>query len=209
MTVFNLYRQAQQKAWHKEIDWADDAVVITQHTSAYAPDLDGDAYVSDLAGEVATGNGYVQGGVLLAARTASYIPANAWPQQWQPMAPYQYGQIVRPTAGNGLLFRCVTAGTTGASQPSWPGSGMIAVADGSAAWLGIAAGAISLAASSVQWLSYTGTFRYLVISDRTQGAASAQPLIALSDLGASSTGSGGNLDVNFDPSGVVALWASA
>ncbi len=208
MATFSLYRQTQAKAWNKEIDWNSDTIVMTQHTASYVPNLDTHAYVSDLTNEVATGAGYTQGGVLLASRAAAYVPANAWQEQWGPLVPYQVGQIVRPTTGNGLLFRCITAGTSGVSQPSWPTLIGGTVVDSGATWQAIAAGAIQLTAASIQWLSYLGSLRYLVISDRSPGSASQQPLIGLCDLGTTSTGSGGNFDVTFDTAGVFALWAS-
>lgn len=177
---------------------------MTQHTSGYIPNLDTDAFVSNLTSEVASGAGYIQGGIALGGKSAVYTPANAWSQQWAVNTSYAVGQIVRPTTGNGLLFRCVVAGTTAGAQPTWPAEGLT-VTDGSVTWLSIGPGAVQLGAQNVQWLSYSGTFRYLVLSDRSAGSASAQPLLALADMGTATTGTGGNLDVNFDPSGVIVL----
>lgn len=207
MATFSLYRQSQAKAWTSQVNWLNDTIVITQHTGSYAPNLDTHAYVSDLTNEVTTGGGYTQGGIILANKSASYTPANAWSQQWQPVTAYAAGQFVRPPVGVGLIFKCIVAGTTAASQPVWPAEGLT-VTDGSITWLAVGPGAVQLAAASVQWLSYTGTLRYLVISDRTPATPQTQPLIALADLGTSSTGSGGNFSANFDPSGVVVLWPS-
>src|SRR5256885_8169198 len=113
MATFTQYRQAMAKAWNKEIDWDSDIIVVTQHTSAYVPNLDTHAYVSSLTSEVVTGGGYFQGGITLSGKASTYVPANAWQQQWQALTPYLVGQIVRPTTGNGLVFRCITAGTSG------------------------------------------------------------------------------------------------
>jgi hypothetical protein len=207
MTTFSLYRQAQLRAWNGQLNWQSDTIVMTQHTASYAPNLDTDAFVSNLTSEVATGAGYTQGGIILSGKTALYTPANAWGQQWQPNTPYAVGQVVRPPVGNGLVFRCVAGGSSAAFQPSWPSLGLT-VTDGTATWQAIAAGAVQLSALNAQWQSYSGTLRYLVVSDRTQGIASAQPLIALADLGVSSTGTGGNFSVSFDPSGIVVIWSA-
>ncbi len=206
MAIFSMYRQAQLRAWSGAINWTADNIVITQHTSSYIPNLDTDAFVSNLNNEVVTGNGYVQGGISLTGKTASYVPANSWLDAWAPVVAYQAGQIVRPAAGNGFLFRCVIAGTSGVSAPLWPASVGTLIADGSVTWLCLSAGAVSLTASSLQWLSYAGSLRYLVISDRTPSLASAQPLIALCDLGSQVTGSGGNFSINIDQAGALSIW---
>jgi hypothetical protein len=208
MTSFTLYRQAQARAWAGLVNWASDSIVMTQHTAAYVPDLDTDAYVSSLTSEVLTGNGYTQGGITLSDRGVQYYPANAWPDSWSPSQAYVYGQVVRPQALNGWVYRCITAGTSGTGQPSWPVTAGATVSDGAVTWAATAQGAVALQASSVTWAGYSGSFRYLVISDRTAGLASAQPLLAIADMGTTTTGTGGNLDVIFDQAGVAALWAS-
>lgn len=175
---------------------------MTQHTASYVPNLDTDAFVSNLSNEVASGSGYTQGGIVLGGKAAAYTPANSWAQQWQANTAYITGQYVRPTTGNGLIFRCVAAGTTGSGQPTWPSEGLT-VADGGVTWLAAGPGAVQLTAANVQWLSYSGTFRYLVLSDRTTGSPSTQPLLAIADMGTPTTGTGGNFDVNFDPSGTL------
>lgn len=208
MALYSLYRQAQLRAWSGQVNWVTDNIVMTQHTSFYEPDLDADAFVSDLADEVPAGLGYIQGGLPLLNRSARYFPADGWPSAWSPVTVYQAGQVVRPQAPAGFLFRCITAGTSGAGAPAWPAAIGSTISDGSAAWGCIAAGAVALLASPVQWLSYSASVRYLVVSDRTPASPSAQPLIALLDLGTTYTGSGGNFDANFDPAGAIVLWPS-
>lgn len=204
MATFGFYRQAQAKAWTGQVNWLNDTIVITQHTAGYTPNLDTHAFVSDLTNEVSTGGGYTTGGIILTGKSAAYTPANAWSQPWAAVTSYLNGQIVRANPGNGLLFRCVTAGTSGVTQPAWPSEGLT-VLDGSVTWAAVAPGAVQLFAQNVQWLSYSGTLRYLVISDRTSALATAQPLLALADLTVSSSGSGGNLDVNWDPAGALVI----
>jgi hypothetical protein len=208
---FQLYANAQLAAWSGAVGWSSDSVVATLHGPSYLPNLTTDAHVSDLSGELSTGAGYTQGGLALPGRSASYLAAGSWPDVWAPLTSYVVGQVVRPALTPGLLFRCWQAGASGASAPSWPSVLGQSVTDGGAAWLALSAGAVALTASPLQWQSFTASFRYVVISDRTSGSASAQPLIALGDMGQSVTGAGGNLSVTYDAGSgsgiVIPLWS--
>ena len=70
--------------------------------------------------------------------------ANAWsynisaptsdltaPSDWAASEPYAVGNLVAP--GNGHYYQCITAGTSGASAPTWPTDGST-VTDGGATW---------------------------------------------------------------------------
>jgi hypothetical protein len=47
---------------------------------------------------------------------------------------YSVGTIVTPATRNGYLYKCTTAGTTGASEPTWPTTTNDTVTDGSVEW---------------------------------------------------------------------------
>jgi hypothetical protein len=55
---------------------------------------------------------------------------------WLTATPYLVGEYVQPTAtgGNGHLYRCTAAGTTGASEPAWPLTENFTVTDGGVTW---------------------------------------------------------------------------
>ena len=57
--------------------------------------------------------------------------AGAWVKQ----TPYAADDIVIPTNPNGHFYRCVTAGTSGTTEPSWPLTGSAMLSDGSAQWM--------------------------------------------------------------------------
>jgi len=211
MATFSLYHQAQASAWSGAVNWAGDAITATLHAAGYTPNLDTHRFVSDLSAELPTGAGYGSGGQQLAGRGASYIPAGSWPDTWAPVTAYVAGQVIRPALSPQLLFRCYGAGTSGAAAPAWPSAPGATVTDGSVAWAAIASGAVALTASQLIWTGFGATFRYIVLSDRTPPAATAQPLIAVADMGGPATGTGGNLDVIFDNGSgsglVIPLWA--
>src|SRR6202453_3831059 len=55
---------------------------------------------------------------------------------WLASTAYLAGEYVQPTAigGNGHLYRCVTAGTTAATEPAWPITENATVTDGGVTW---------------------------------------------------------------------------
>lgn len=53
---------------------------------------------------------------------------------WAALTAKVLGNVVQPTSPNGHTYLCVTAGTTGASQPTFPTDGS-AVIDGTVVWL--------------------------------------------------------------------------
>lgn len=61
------------------------------------------------------------------------VPTNAIPQ-WLPTTPYGLGTVVVPASANGFMFRCTTAGTSGASSPTWNTSAGGTTSDGSVTW---------------------------------------------------------------------------
>jgi hypothetical protein len=73
--VSRWYGQAFLSALNKEIDWAADAIWVQLHTSSYVPDQDAHNYQNDLSGEVANGDGYATGGMLLPSPTIGYTGA--------------------------------------------------------------------------------------------------------------------------------------
>lgn len=73
MTVTaKLYGNYVMALHRKEIDWANDNIAVTLHTSAYVPDQDVHDYANDLTNEVASAGGYTTGGKILTGKTITY-----------------------------------------------------------------------------------------------------------------------------------------
>lgn len=55
---------------------------------------------------------------------------------WIPSQPYSVGDIVKATSGGSThYYKCITAGTTGATEPIWNNTAGVIVVDGSISWL--------------------------------------------------------------------------
>jgi hypothetical protein len=54
---------------------------------------------------------------------------------WEATTAYAVGQLIQPTTSNDLFYRCITAGTSGGTEPTWPTTGVgSTVADGTVIW---------------------------------------------------------------------------
>jgi hypothetical protein len=187
------------KAVNAEID-LDDNMVWTLHTNAYALNRFTHQYVSDLTNELATGGGYTSGGLAAGVVSRTLTVANSWATQRANSTAYTAGDVVRPAAANGFLYRATTTGTSGGSIPAFPTNIGDTVADGGTIWECYGRAIIVFtAAVPASWAGATFTARYLVLSDRSAGAAAQQPLVGVRDFGSDQTGGGGAFSVNAHP----------
>src|SRR5262245_47700718 len=91
------------------IDFLSDTIKCALTNASHTPNLDTHELFSDLTNEV-SGTGYTAGGATLGSKTITYTAANSWGTQWAASTAYVVGDVVRPTSGNGHLYRCVVAG---------------------------------------------------------------------------------------------------
>jgi hypothetical protein len=165
------------------VDFLSDTIKASLHTSTYAPNLDTHETFSDVTNEV-TGTGYSAGGTTVGSKTITYTVANSWATQWAASTAYAVGDIVRPTAGNSHVYRCIVAGTSAGSQPTWPTVSGQTVVDNTVTWAEIGRGVTQIDAADPSWSSATiSGIRYMVIRKDT-GTASTSPLLWLIDFGA-------------------------
>lgn len=202
------YRQALSKALNKEWDWDTDAITLTLHTATYTPNLDTHAYVSDLTNELAAGSGYSTGGIVLGSCARVTTAANSWATQRANTTAYAVGDVVRPSTGNGFLYRCAVAGTSAGSPPTFGTVLGRETADNTVIWENVGSGIIQMTCANGVFNSpfSAGPFRYAAVSDRTPGTAATQPLIGLIDFGSNQTGGGGALNVNFNTNGALLIF---
>lgn len=193
------YRQALAKALNKEIDLDSDSLVWTLHSSSYTPNPDTHDFVDDLTNELSTAGGYTSGGLAASSITRVYTAADSWGTARANSTAYAVDDVVRPATPNGYLYRCAVAGTSHSSAPTF---GTVigretAEGGGTVVWENVGSGVTVLDAADPSWATATfGPCRYAVLSDRTAGASSAQPLIGYVDFGTDKTGGGGAFTIN-------------
>lgn len=175
----------------------DDNMTITAHTVTYTPDRIANSYVSDLSNEVAAGLGYATGGVNVGAVTRTKTTANSWTVQRAASTAYALGDVVRPAAANGFIYRATSAGSTAAGLPTYPTIMGQTVVDGGVTWECYGIGIVVWTwTTPPSWATATFVYRSLVLSDRTTGVAATEALIAVSTYASDQTASGTTYTIN-------------
>jgi hypothetical protein len=178
------------------IDFLSDDMRIMLMTSSYTPNIDTHEFQSDITNEV-VGTGYTTGGLALSSKTITYTPANSWGTARANGTPYNLGDIVRPAAGNGHLYRCVVAGTSAGAPPTFTTTSGLDVVDGGVTWTECGTGILQIDAADAVWSSSTITARYAAIYDNTPGSAATNPLMGYLDFGGNITSTNGSFTVQF------------
>lgn len=191
------YASAFKAAFNLETD-LDDNMAVTLHTSSYALNRFVDDYVNDLTNELATALGYTAGGINPGAITRTLTVANSWALTRPASTAVVLGDVYRPAAANGFLYRVVVAGVTGAGLPTYPTVIGQTVTDGAATWVCYGrAVTVFQCTTAPTWAAATFTgVRYAVLSDRTPGTTATQPLIAVTDFVTDQAGGGGAFTLN-------------
>jgi hypothetical protein len=180
------YANFTQHLGTKVIDFPNDTAKFRLLSSSYTPDQAAHTHGSDLTNELSTANGYTALGVAAASKTCAFVAANSHPTAAATSTAYALGDIVRPAAGNGHLYKCVVAGTSGGSAPTWPTTRGTSVVDGGATWAECGIGYVMFDAADPSW-TVTGagfTYRYLALVDTAPGTEATNPLVAFFDMGA-------------------------
>ena len=203
------YASALKAAFDGGYTWpASAALTLTLHTSTYTPNIATHTSVADLTNELGSGSGYTAGGTTLATATSTIVAANSWTVARANGTAYSVGQVVRPAVANTYLYRCVVAGTSDSSPPSYPTVIGTTVADATVTWACVGKAGVILDAADLApaWAAFSaGPFRHVVLSDRTAVGAANQPLIGVYTYGSDQTGGGGAFNVTFDASGVLCI----
>jgi hypothetical protein len=195
----NIYAHALVKAFAADIDLTTDTIKMALLGGGYTPDLINHADFSDVSSSEITGTGYTAGGVTLAGVSLTLTAANAWGVAWASGTAYAYGAVVRPNPGNGFLYRCVAAGTSGGGAPSFPTVVGQTVTDGGVTWACMGDAILVFTSDSAEWTGATFTADYAVIYDAQSGTYATEPLLVLQTFSGPNSPAGITFEVTPDP----------
>jgi hypothetical protein len=206
--VATPYRSFWKKVLNKEVDLDSDTLKATLHTATYTPNLDTHDYFDDVTNELGTAGGYTAGGVTVTSVTLTQTAANSWGTVAATSTAYSLGKVVRPSTGNGFVYRAAVAGTSGASAPTWPTVVGQTVTDGTVTWECVGSAVLAIDFDDPTWpATFTaGPFRYMVIHDRTPATDATRPLVCLTDFGSNQTGGGGAFSATVDSQGAFHMY---
>lgn len=132
-----------------------------------------------LLGNGITPYAYPDGGpaVALANNFVSSFPI------WITATPYQLGTFVVPSPGNGHLYRCIQAGTSGGAQPAFPTTQGTIIADGTVIWQESGSNAVVAPRGAAHGVTHAG-FLWLFNTSPTTNAdlLSGPSCLSMSDL---------------------------
>lgn len=129
------------------------------------------------------------GGNTLSGVGVAETTANSWGVAWAATTAYAVGQVVRPSATNGYIYRCAVAGTTGSTPPTWPTVFGQDVTDGSVTWVNCGSSITVFTALAQTFTAASGTLSptCAVIYDAQSGTPSTEPLVTLSTFASTPT----------------------
>jgi hypothetical protein len=184
------------------VDFLSDTIKVALLAASYTPALDTHDFFNDITNEV-VGTGYVAGGTTLANKQLSVVAANSWATARANSTAYSVGDIVRPAAGNGYLFRCVVAGTSGGSTPTYVTTIGRETVDGTVVWSCVGSAAVTFDADDAAWAGSTITARYAVVYKDT-GTPATSPLMLLGTFSGEVSSTAGTFQIVFPATGFAA-----
>lgn len=196
----SVFSKAVERSCKGEILENSHTFKIMALTSSYTPALDTDDVKADIVANEATGTNWSAGGQTLGSVTLTRTVANSWPTARANSTAYALGDIVRPASGNGHLYRCVAAGTSHSSIPTYPTTpGKTVVETGGVEWAECGTAGIVFDAADVSVATVTLTARYFVIYDDTHAS---DALFLLYDPGTSVAPVAGTLTIPWPTNGI-------
>lgn len=183
----NVYGNLFDQAAQGNFNWVSHPVKLALLNDAYVPNFVAHVHWSDVSANEISGTGYTAGGMTLTTKSHSVLAANSWGNAWAASTSYATGTIVRPSAGNGYVYRATTGGISLGSEPTWPTVVGQNLVDGTVVWSCVGQQVAQWSSDPVTWSTATFVARYGVLYDTTSNV-----LICLIDLLADRSCNGSN-----------------
>ncbi len=203
VATFNFYGNGRKKMVDGSIDLDGDTLKMALATSSYTPNKDTHDFFDDITNEV-TGTGYSAGGATLGSKTLTLTAANSWAVSWASGTAYAVGDIVIPGTPNGHLYRCIVAGTSDSSGPSFPTVSGATVVDNTVTWAEMGTNTVAFDCADISWATSTITARYGILYKST-GTASTSPVIGYIDFGTNVSSTAATFQITIHTAGVFQL----
>lgn len=211
MASFRWYASALANAFGSttaanppNIDYLSDTIKVMLTTSTYSPNVATHDFKDDVTNEI-TGTGYTAGGATLGSKTLTVTAANSFGTTWAASTAYLQDQIVRPTTGNGYLYRAQGSGTSAASEPTWPTTVGATVTDSGVTWTNVGRAIVQWDAADSSWgpnATFSGV-RYAVVYDATPATDATRPLISYIDFSSDQAVTSGTFTIQLDALGLL------
>ena len=148
-----------------------------------------------------SGSGYTDGGEVVTGAAVSVIDDSSV-SVWTGSTQYEIGDLVRPVAANGYVYRCVVASTSGGSEPSWGTIIGQDTDDISVRWDNVGTSFVRFDIADLNWgPTSTITARFLVVYvDGTAGTGDY--LVAYLDFGQDENSTNGDFDITIPTDGL-------
>lgn len=185
------------------VDYLSDNIHVAWLTTSHTPNYDSHDFFDDVVANEGSGSGYTAGGQALASKTITITAANSWGTQRANSTAYAVGDLVRPATGNGFVYVCVVAGTSGGSIPTYSTVIGRETSDGTVVWMTAGRNVVVYDAADPSWNPVTLTnVRYAVVYDRTPSTDATRPLICLMDFDSGQNPSAGPLTITIPATGL-------
>lgn len=203
-----VYPYGQLHVQNGDVDLDAAAIKGALVSSSYTPSTSHEFFSTSVSANEISGTGYTAGGQTLANKTVTLELADSFATTWAASTAYAVGDVVRPTAGNGHLYKCVVAGTSAAAEPTWPTIANDQISDNTVTWIEAGVGFVKWDADDLVWPGATFTSRYLVLYvDGTPG--SGDYLLCYNDFGTDESPSNAQFSVVFDSTGITRTFVGA
>jgi hypothetical protein len=154
-----------------------------------------------------SGTGYTAGGNTVSGVTVSLVDDGST-TAWASSTSYDVGDIVRPAAANGYVYRCISAGVSAGSAPSWPTTKGQDVTDNTVTWENLGTSFVKFDFTDPSWTPNTTITARTAIVYVDAVAGTSDYVVAYIDFGQDESSTNGDFDIIVPADGLAQIATS-